>query len=211
MLRLAMLRLLVALQFSFLPLAVQAAGDKMLYVEYRLAGKGIAADSFDAQTKKVWRIGKEFLRFEDAPNPQTNIHGLIIVAEPDIWIVDRKTNQAQHTLDPGPILKIDFPLFASETIPKLRELEFGHELEYFQANDAKQLPAQEVDGIRCKLLRLEMEDRVVTLFLKTDDTPLQIVVKSPEYEYAMRFLRYEPDRKPDKLLFQLPPGVQLKN
>jgi len=60
-------------------------------------------------------------------------------------------------------------------------------------------------------LRLAFDDREVTLFLKTNETPLQIVVKSPEHEYAMRFLRYEPDRRPDKLLFQLPPGMQVKN
>lgn len=206
-----MLRLLITLLFSFLSLAGQAADDKMLYVEYRLVARQIAADSFDAQTKKVWRIGKAYLRFEDAPNPQTRIHGLIIVAEPDIWIVDRNTNQAQHTVDPGPNYKIHFPLFASETSEKLRELEFGQELGYFRENGAIELPAQDVDGFRCKLLRLEIDDREITLFLKTNDTPLQIVVKSPEYEYAMRFLRYEPDRKPDKLLFQLPSGVQLKN
>ena len=205
-----MLRLLITLLFSFLSLAGQAADDKMLYVEYRLVARQIAADSFDAQTKKVWRIGKAYLRFEDAPNPQTRIHGLIIVAEPDIWIVDRNTNQAQHTVDPGPNYKIHFPLFASETSEKLRELEFGQELGYFRENGAIELPAQDVDGFRCKLLRLEIDDREITLFLKTNDTPLQIVVKSTEYEYAMRFLRYEPDRKPDKLLFQLPPGVQLK-
>ena len=206
-----MSRFLTALLFLLLPLAAQAADGRMLYVEYRLAGKHISGDSFDAQTKKVWRIGNNYLRFEDAPNSQTKVHGLIIVAEPDIWIIDRNTNQARHTVDPGPNYKIHFPLFASEASEKLRELEFGHELEYFHENDAKVLPAQDVDGFRCKLLRLEIDDREVTLFLKTDDTPLQIVVKSPEYEYAMRFLRYEPDRKPDKSLFQLPPGVQLKN
>lgn len=206
-----MSRFLVPLFFSLLlPLAAQAADDKMLYVEYRLTGKQVAADSFDAQMKKVWRIGREYLRFEDAPNPQTKIHGLIIVAEPDIWVVDRNTNQAQHTVDPGPNYKIHFPLFASETSAKLRGLEFGYELEYFHENDAKELPVQDVDGIKCKVLRIDIDDREVTLFLKTNDTPLQIAVKSPEYEYAMRFLRYEPDRKPDKLLFQLPLGVQLK-
>ena len=205
-----MLRLLIALLFSFLSLAARSADDKMLYVEYKLASKTIAADSFDAQTKKVWRIGKGYLRFEDAPNPQTKIHGLIVVAEPDIWIMDRNTNSAQHTVDPGPVFKIDFPLFASEKNEKLRKLEFGHELEYFKENGAKQLPSLEVDGIRCRLLRLEIEDREITLFLKTDDTPLQVVVKSLDYEYAMRFLRYEPDRKPDMSLFQLPLGVQIK-
>jgi hypothetical protein len=205
-----MSRFLAALFFLLLPLAAQAAADRMLYIEYRLAGKQISGDSFDAQTKKVWRIGQEYLRFEDAPNPQTKVHGLIIVAEPDIWIIDRNSNQAQHTVDSGPTYKIHFPLFASEASEKLRALEFGHELEYFHENDAKEFPAQDVDGFRCKVFRLEIDDREVTLFLKTNDTPLQIVVKSPEYEYAMRFLRYEPDRKPDKLLFQLPPGVQLK-
>jgi hypothetical protein len=205
-----MSRIFAALLFLLLPLAAQAADDRMLYVEYRLAGKKISTHSFDAQTKKVWRIANTYLRFEDAPNSQTGIHGLIIVAEPDIWIMDRNTNQAQHTVDPGPNYKIHFPLFASETSEKLRELEFGHELDYFRENDAKELPARDVDGFTCKVLRLEIDDREVTLFLRTNDTPLQIVVKSPEYEYAMRFLRYEPDRKPDKLLFQLPPGVQLK-
>jgi len=204
-------RSLIALLFLLLPMAAHAVEEKMLYVEYRLVSKKITADSFDAQIKKVWRIGKDYLRFEDAPNPQTKIHGLIIVAEPDIWIVDRNSNQAQHTVDPGPELKIHFPLFASETSPKLRELEFGKELEYFRVNNAKELPAQDVDGFKCKVFRLEMDDREVLLFLKTDDTPLQIAVKSPEYEYAMRFLRYEPNRKADKLLFQLPPGVQIKN
>jgi hypothetical protein len=203
-------RFLISLLLLLFPLAA-AADEKMLYVEYRLVSKQIAADSFDAQTKKVWRIGKDYLRFEDAPNPQTKIHGLIIVAEPDIWIVDRNTNQAQHTVDPGPIYKIHFPLFASETSEKLRGLEFGRELEYFHDNNAKELAAEDVDGFKCKVYRLEMDDREVTLFVKTDDTPLQVVVKSPEYEYALRFLRYDPNRKPDKSLFQLPPGVQLKN
>jgi hypothetical protein len=205
-----MQKLLTSLLLLLLPLAVQAADDKMLYVEYRLVASQIAADSFDAQVKKVWRIGQNYLRFEDAPNPQTKIHGLIIVAEPDIWIVDRNTNQAEHTVDPGPNYKIHFPLFASETSEKLRELEFGRELQYFREHDAKELPAEDVDGFKCKVFRLEIEDREVTLFLKTNETPLQIVVKSPDYEYAMRFLRYEPDRRPDKSLFQLPAGVQLK-
>lgn len=206
-----MLRTLALLLLSGITLAVHAADDKMLYLEYRLVGKGIEAESFDAQVKKLWRIGSSYLRFDDAPNPATKIHGLIIVAEPDIWIVDRNTNQAQHTVDPGPNYKVHFPLFASESSAKLRQLEFGRELQFFRENGATEMPAQEVDGIKCKLLRLELDGDEVTLFLKTDETPLQVAVKSPDYEYALRFLRYEPDRKPDRALFQLPPGVQLKN
>jgi hypothetical protein len=205
-----MLRILALLLLSCIALAARAADDKMLYVEYRLAGKQIEADSFDAQIKKVWRIGTNYLRFEDAPNPVTKIHGLIIVAEPDIWIIDRNTSQAQHTVDPGPNYKIHFPLLASESSEKLRQLEFGSELQFFRDNSATELPAQEVDGIKTKPLRLEVDGEEVTLYVKTDETPLQVTVKSPNYEYTMRFIRYEPDRRPDKSLFQLPPGVQLQ-
>lgn len=205
-----MLRILALLLLPCIALAARAADDKMLYVEYRLAGKQIEADSFDAQIKKVWRIGTNYLRFEDAPNPVTKIHGLIIVAEPDIWIIDRNANQAQHTVDPGPNYKVHFPLLASESSEKLRQLEFGNELQFFRDNSATELPAQEVDGIKTKPLRLEIDGEEVTLYVKTDETPLQVTVKSPNYEYTMRFIRYEPDRRPDKSLFQLPPGVQLQ-
>jgi len=205
-----MSRILFTLLLSLLSLGAQAADDKMLYVEYKLVSKQITPDSFDAQIKKVWRMGAKYLRFEDAPNPQTKIHGLIIVAEPDIWIVDRNTNQAQHAVDPGPNFKIHFPLLASETSEKLHELEFGREVEFFQENGAKEMGNQEVDGLKCRLFRLETDDRVATLFLKTDDTPLQVMVKSADYEYAVRFLVYDAQRRPDKSLFQLPPGVQLK-
>ena len=204
-------RFLLSILLLFLAFAAQAAEDKMLYVEYRLAGPQISADSFDAQVKKVWRIGGDYLRFEDAPNPQTKVHGLIIVAEPDIWIVDRNINQGQHTVDPGPNYKIHFPLFASETSERLRELEFGRELEYFRDHEAKELPPEEIDGFKCKVFRLELDDREVMLYMKTNDVPLQIVVKSSDYQYAMRFLRYDPERRPDKSLFQPPAGVQMKN
>lgn len=204
-------RFLLGLLLVLLPLASHAAEEKMLYVEYKLVSDKIAPDSFDAQVKKVWRIGKTYLRFEDAPNPQTKIHGLIIVAEPDIWIADRNTSKAQHTVDPGPTYTIHFPLFASETSEKLRQLEFGREFDFFQENNARELPAEEVDGFKCKLYQLDLDDRLVTLYMKTDQTPLQVAVKSADYEYALRFLRYEPNRKADKALFQLPPGFQVQN
>ncbi len=204
-----MLRLLIALFLGSLTICTQAADHKMLYVEYRLQGARIGPASFDAQPKKVWRIGTNYLRFEDAPNATTNVHGLIIVAEPDIWVVDRNTNQARHTVDPGPNYAVHFPTFASETSAKLRGLEFGREREYFRDHGAKELAAVAIDGVNVRPLHLQIDDREVTLYLKADGTPFQIALKSADHEYAMRFLRYEPERKPDMSLFRLPLGVQL--
>lgn len=205
-----MSKILGALFLLVLSVVAQAADNNMLYVEYQFSGKEIAPDSFDAKIKKLWRIGFEFLRFEDAPHPQNNPHGLIIVSEPDIWIIDRNTNLAQHRVDPGPNFKIHFPLFALESSEKLRRLELGREVDYFYEQSARESPAQEIDGFKCRVLRIAVDDREATLFAKPNGTPRQIVLKAAEYEYTMNFLRYEPDRKPDMSLFQLPLGVQPK-
>ena len=205
------MRKFLAFLLLLAPLAAQAADDTMLYVEYRLAGKQITSDSFDAQVKKVWRVGDSLLRFEDAPNPITKIHGLIIAAEPQIWIIDRNTNKGQHTIDPGPVFKMRFPLLASEESEKLRELEFGGELNFFLSNNAKALPQQEIEGVLCKPLQLNVDDREVTLYVRTNDVPLLVAVKAPTYEYTIRFLRYEPGRKIDKSLFQPSSDVQMKD
>ena len=149
------------------------------------------------------------MRFEDTPNPETGAHILAIVHEPDIWIIDRNKNQGQHTVDPGPQYAVHFPIFPREPSEKLKKLEFGAELKFFQDNGATEPPSQTVDGIKCKLYRLKLDDREVTLFLKPDNLPLQIEVQSAGVKYAVRFLKYDPDQKPDMSLFKVPPGIKI--
>lgn len=204
-----MKKLLITLLLASLTPGAQAADDRMLFVEYRVISADLAASSPEARPRKVWRLGTEFLRFEDTPNPETGAHILAIVHEPDIWIIDRNKNQAQHTVDPGPQYAVHFPIFPREPSEKLKKLEFGAELKFFQDNGATEPPSQTVDGIKCKLYRLKLDDREVTLFLKPDNLPLQIEVASASVKYAVRFLKYDPDQKPDMSLFKVPPGIKI--
>ena len=204
-----MKKLLTTLLLALLTPGAQAADDKMLFAEYRVVSADLAASSPETRPRKIWRLGEEFLRFEDIPNPETKAHILIIVHEPDIWIIDRNKNQGQHTVDPGPHYAVHFPIFPREPSEKLKKLEFGSELKFFQDNGATELPSQSVDGIKCKLYRLTLDDREVTLFLKPDNLPLQIEVRSTSAKYAVRFLRYDPDQKPDMSLFKVPTGIKI--
>ncbi len=204
-----MKKLLTTLLLASLTLGAQAADDKMLFAEYRVVSADLPASSTEAQPRKIWRLGKEFLRFEDVPNPETKVHGLIIVDEPDIWIIDRNKGQGQHAIDPGPQYAVHFPIFPREQSERLKQLEFGSELKFFQDNGARELASQTVDGIKCKLYRLELDDRELTLFLKPDNLPLQIEVQSASVKYAVRFLRYDPNQKPDMSLFKVPPGIKI--
>jgi hypothetical protein len=190
-------------------LPAQAADDKMLFAEYRVVSADLPDSSPEAQPRKIWLLGKEYLRFEDVPNPETKVHGLIIVNEPDIWIIDRNKGEGQHAIDPGPQYAIHFPIFSREQSAKLKRLEFRSERKFFQDNGAKELASQTVDGITCRLYRLELDDRELTLFLKPDNRPLQIELQSDGVKYAVRFLRYDPDQKPDMTLFSVPPGIKI--
>lgn len=204
-----MIRLMTTLLLASLTLGAQAADDKMLFAAYRVVSADLPASSPEAQSRKIWRLGKEFLRFEDVPNPETKAHILIIVHEPDIWVIDRNKGQGQHAIDPGPKYAVHFPIFPREQSEGLKQLEFGSELKFFQDNGARELASQTVDGIKCKLYRLQLDDRELTLFLKPDSLPLQIEVQSAGIKYAVRFLRYDPNQKPDMSLFKVPSGIKI--
>lgn len=204
-----MIKLMTTLLLASLTLGAQAADDKMLFAAYRVVSADLAASSPEAQSRKIWRLGKEFLRFEDVPNSETKAHILIIVHEPDIWIIDRNKGQGQHAIDPGPKYAVHFPIFPQEQSERLKQLEFGSELKFFQDNGARELASQTVDGIKCKLYRLQLDDRELTLFLKPDSLPLQIEVQSAGIKYAVRFLRYDPNQKPDMSLFKVPSGIKI--
>jgi len=91
----------------------------------------------------------------------------------------------------------------------VRQLEFGSELKFFQSNMAREIASQTVDGIKCKVNELKLDDRVLTLFMKPDNLPLQIEVRSAGTKYAVRFLRYDPNQKPDMALFKVPSGIKI--
>jgi hypothetical protein len=187
------------------------AQERMLYVEYHVIAPNDAAVSrAERETRKVWRIGTKFLRFEDVPNPETGVHGLIIVAEPDIWFIDRKTRQGQHSVDPGPEYAIHFPIFARESSQKLRDLEFGNEVAFFRENGAREMAPQTVDGVLYEALALEIDDRQLTLLMRGDGKPFEIRVNVGTTGYAVRITRYDTSVEPNPSLFKPPPGIQIR-
>ncbi len=166
------------------------AQEKMLYVEYHvLVADAAGASQTDGQARKLWRVGTKYLRFEDVPNPETKVHGLIIVAEPDIWVIDRKARQGQHSVDPGPDYAVHFPILAREPSVALKQLEFGNELLFFRNNEARSIAPQTLDGVPCEAWALHLDGRDLTLYVRENGQPFQVSVKSGAAEYAVRITR----------------------
>ncbi len=188
------------------------AQEKMLHAEYRVIVPGNAAASDrEGQSRKVWRVGTKYLRFEDVPDPQTSVHGLIIVAEPDIWVIDRKSRQGRHSVDPGPDYGVHFPILAREPSSTLKALEFGNEVQFFRNNDAREKAPQTVDGVLCQVFQMRIDERDLTLFVREDGRPFQISVESGESQYLVRYLRYDISGEPDLSLFKPPTGIRISD
>ena len=58
--------------------------------------------SFLAQGKTMWRAGTKYARIEEAPDTANGIHGLLIVNEPDAWMINLFEKSGRHMVDPGP-------------------------------------------------------------------------------------------------------------
>jgi hypothetical protein len=203
-----MARALLAALLAFVAFAAHAQ-EKMLFVEYHAVSAKLAPGSAELQNRKLWLVGTKYMRFEDIPNPDTGVHGLIIVAEPDIWIIDRKANRGQHSTDPGPSYAVHFPMFPNENSDRVKQLTFGRELEFFDASGGRELARQTLDGVQCRVFAAEVDGRDLTLYMRGDGKPFQVSIGGGSGdEYGIRYVRYDPNGDPDLSLFKPGPGVR---
>jgi len=93
---------------------------------------GLAASARGAQPRQIWRQGATHLRSEEQPDPVRGDQTVVVVAEPDIWIVNLATREGRHTLDPGPVLEVRAPILPAtpDLSPTFRALEYGCEAQF---------------------------------------------------------------------------------
>jgi hypothetical protein len=58
-------------------------------------------DSFEAQPKVTWRAGNRYARVADAPDPKAHIHGLLIINEPNVWLINLYDKSVKQIVDTG--------------------------------------------------------------------------------------------------------------
>src|SRR5947208_1105715 len=147
-----------------------ATSKTMTKVVVRLQSPDIPAASFAAQPKTIYRAGTRYCRIEEMPDTEHGIHGLVVINEPDAWLVNLLTETAQHQVDLGPTLNCRLPVFtmdlksAMDANNQLKDLEFGRELTYFGEKRAKSAPGPILRGKSTKLYALTIGDSQLFLF-----------------------------------------------
>jgi len=182
--------------------------EKMLHVAWRPIDPTYPKDAFEMSTRHVWRLGDTYIRVEEAPDPIGQIHGLVIIAEPHLWVINLYDKTGRHVIDPGPTFVAHYPVFVWESSAEMLKLEIGREIAFFNQRNAKSLPEHIIDGVNCRVLRLEIDGRTVTLYInQANEVPFQIETQGGPHDATLRYEKYKTDLAPDLTKFEPPPGI----
>ena len=183
----------------------------MTRIECRNISPKIPADSFGAKTKILYIAGTTYSRTEEQPDPPAGIHGLIVCAEPDIWMVNLIPRSGQHIVDPGPTFITHHNILDRDAPKEFSTLEFGKEIEFFRSRHSMPLETQSVDGQRCEASEFKHASYRVVLFIRADThKPFHLdVFRDGKAFFSIRYLSYQTDLPFDPTLFKPPANVTI--
>jgi hypothetical protein len=184
----------------------------MTHVIVQMSGTEIPADSFAAKPKTYWRASDQYCRVDEEPDPENGIHGRMVIDEPDVWIVNLGNATARHLVDPGPTFDCKLPIFALDpemAKSKIGELQFGRELEFFQANGAKLVEGPKLQ-FEARYYEMTVGDSVLKLVERTDvHAPIQLGLIRGGKTFIVRYLLW--DKVPFKAeVFARPTAVKIQ-
>jgi len=184
---------------------------KMFFAEYQYIHPDIKEGSFEATSRKLWRVGYKYLRLEEAPDPEQKIHGLIISNAPDSYIINKYTKSGKHIVDRAENTDVHAGVFQSSDLPnEIRELEMGYENSFFLKRQATKIGITTIDSVECEMYQVTIKEYELTLYKRKDDgNPLQLGIKKENFEYKLKYLKYEKSVTPDFTLFEVPVGTTM--
>jgi len=178
----------------------------------------VPKDSFAGQPKRMYRAASGYCRVEENPDLEHGIHGLMIINEPDIWMINRLDKTAQHIVDPTPPYNCRIPIFvtgdeihSAEDVRKpLMELEFGRELEYFRSMSAAAAPGPVMRGKATTAYVVRAGGSLLVLFTTGDPEAPVAVVRNHDNTHETFWYGEYAQVPFDPQLFAKPEGVKIE-
>jgi hypothetical protein len=210
--------LLATMVAAFSCVTASASEPTMTKIVTRPVGPQVKANSFAAKPKTLYRAGTKYARTEEELDSENNIQALVVVNEPNTWMINLADKTGRHIVDPGPTFSFHAPIVwmlkfqgQPELDPAFKELEFGNELKFFRENGAHDGGARQVDRRSCKTLVLKRGGTTVILFVDAQtEAPFQIdVERDGEPKMSIRYLEYRTGLPFKHSLFEPPQSVKI--
>jgi hypothetical protein len=195
----------------------QQLPDTMTKLTVRLQSPDFPEESFAAKPKVMYRAGNGYCRTEELPDPEHGIHGLMIINEPEVWMVNLLTKTAQHLVDPGPTFNCHLPIFRGEQVRSaadmknpLLDLEFGQEIPYFKVKGATPKQGPVLRDKPTNIYTSDVGDSQLYLF--TTGTPERPWAVAQQHGNTREIFWYDTyEQLPfDPKLFAKPGGVKIE-
>ena len=190
------------------------ADDTMTRVVFRQEAPDVTPDSFAAKPKTLYLWGTDRGRVEEAPDPEHQLHGLIIANGKDGWMINLYTNTATHFIDPGPTYHFYAPIVPQEKSggrQPVKDFQIGHELEFMKSHHSGGKISLQVGGP--SFLSYSCEQEGYTLQLRADPVtglPTEsAVLKDGKPIVRLIYSEYKTSLPGAPSLFQPPPGVKI--
>ena len=166
----------------------------------------------------MYVAGDRFARVEEPGDAQTP--NLIIVNEPDIWVIEGKKHRGSHMINPGPDYTVHNPILGPNAPQQLLGLEYGREMRFFAEVSTKNsigiksvafrdFGSKEIRGTTCDVHEIRYDDyRVLLNIIRTKQIPRSIEIFRDERPVVrMEYVDYETDLPFDQTLFKPPDGI----
>jgi hypothetical protein len=191
----------------------QESPTTMMRISTRLVEPAPAPNSIAAQARVVWRAGTKYGRLAEPLDIQNRVHGLMIINEPDAWLINLYDKSGKHMVDPGPSLNVHIPIFAGGSVsPKLTDLEFGRELEFFSKKGAPLSEGEAINGKATERYDVTIENSKLVLWMDVKSKkPIRVSLVDGGQTRTFEYLSYDDGLTFDASLFQPPAGIVMQN
>jgi len=195
----------------------------MTKIIYRDISTNILSNSFAAQPRALYRMGEKYNRSEEAPDPVLGIHGLIIINEPDAWMINLMDKTGTHMVDGGPTYVVhdyivsppdpnksqaEFKAFKTSSISGF---EFGKEMEFLKKHKAKKSGPLSISGVSYDRYELTIDGYSIEMLAKNGtEIPYQLKISKEQSQISyLQYDTYRTDLQPDLSLFKPPAGIEI--
>lgn len=191
----------------------QSVSVKMTKIITRDTSPDVPRTSFAAKPITLYRIGETYGRVEEERDSTHNTHGLVIVAEPKIWIINLSDKTGRFMIDPGPSNVFRAPVIPPEGPGQeqpLKNFEYGREYEFLHSNHAAR-SKDVLDGKLYDKLYLTVDGFNISLFSHAgEERPYRLtVIKGQKFVLQIDYDYYKRDLDPQMALFEPPKNIRI--